>query len=77
MSEGDVLSPETFLMKICIVSTVSGEEAWEVEEETEVMLLEREAMAVVVLLQLFGVAIGGARGWPSEGGKGGLLIMDA
>jgi hypothetical protein len=46
---GVLLSPDTFLMKICMFGSGSAEEAREEMEEMEEMLLER-MMAVVVWL---------------------------
>ena len=42
-----LLSPATFLTKICIVSCVS-DDARDLEEETELKLLEREAILSMV-----------------------------
>lgn len=56
-----LLSPATFLMKICMVSSGSGvvEGRREWVEETELMLLEREAM------------VGGCGGSEGEGEEDG------
>ena len=49
--QSDLLSPERFLTKICIVSSGSAEGAREEVEETLEMLLERMmAVGVVVLV---------------------------
>jgi hypothetical protein len=53
--QGDLLSPERFLTKICIVSSGSAEGAREEVEETLEMLLERMTTVGVGLSMMVAV----------------------
>lgn len=53
--QGDLLSPERFLTKICMVSSGSAEGAREEAEETLEMLLERMMAVGVGMLVMIAV----------------------
>jgi hypothetical protein len=52
----NLLSPATFLTKICMVASGSAEEAREAMEETEEMLLDR-MLAVVAEVSDLGISL--------------------